>query len=148
MSLTTTINADIKAAMLAKEKEKLEALRAIKSAILIANTEKNAGEISEEDGIQLLKRLVKQRKESAATYTEAGRNDLAEKEEFQASLIEKYLPEQLSEEEMQKIIDEIIAETHTNSMKDMGKIMGIAVKKTAGKADNKALSEIIKKKLS
>jgi uncharacterized protein YqeY len=148
MSLTTTINADIKAAMLAKEKEKLEALRAIKSAILIANTEKNAGEISEEDEIQLLKRLVKQRKESAATYTEAGRNDLAEKEEFQASLIEKYLPEQLSEEEMQKIIDEIIAETHANSMKDMGKIMGIAVKKTAGKADNKALSEIIKKKLS
>ncbi len=148
MSLTTTINADIKAAMLAKEKEKLEALRAIKSAILIANTEKNAGEISEEDEIQLLKRLVKQRKESAATYTEAGRNDLAEKEEFQASLIEKYLPEQLSEEEMQKIIDEIIAETHANSMKDMGKIMGMAVKKTAGKADNKALSEIIKKKLS
>ena len=148
MSLTTTINADIKAAMLAKEKEKLEALIAIKSAILIANTEKNAGEISEEDEIQLLKRLVKQRKESAATYTEAGRNDLAEKEEFQASLIEKYLPEQLSEEEMQKIIDEIIAETHANSMKDMGKIMGIAVKKTAGKADNKALSEIIKKKLS
>jgi uncharacterized protein len=148
MSLTTTINADIKAAMLAKEKEKLEALRAIKSAILIANTEKNAGEISQEDEIQLLKRLVKQRKESAATYTEAGRNDLAEKEEFQASLIEKYLPEQLSEEDMQKIIDEIIAETHANSMKDMGKIMGMAVKKTAGKADNKALSEIIKKKLS
>jgi len=148
MSLTTTINADIKAAMLAKEKEKLEALRAIKSAILIANTEKNAGEISEEDEIQLLKRLVKQRKESAATYTEAGRNDLAEKEESQASIIEKYLPKQLSEEEMQKIIDEIIAQTNADSMKDMGKIMGLAVKKTAGKADNKALSEIIKKKLS
>jgi uncharacterized protein YqeY len=148
MSLTTTINADIKAAMLAKEKEKLEALRAIKSAILLANTEKNAGEISEEDEIKLLKRLVKQRKESAATYSEAGRNDLAEKEEFQASLIETYLPEQLGEEEIEKIIDEIIAETNADSMKDMGRIMGMAVKKTAGKADNKILSEIIKKKLS
>ncbi len=148
MSLSNTINADIKAAMLAKEKEKLEALRAIKSAILLANTEKNAGDLSEEDEIKLLKRLVKQRKESAATYTEAGRNDLAEKEEFQASLIETYLPEQLGEEEIEKIIDGIIAETNADSMKDMGKIMGMAVKKTAGKADNKVLSEIIKKKLS
>ncbi len=149
MGLSDKINADIKAAMLAREKEKLEALRAVKSAVLIAKTEKSAtDEITEEDEIKLLKRLVKQRKESAITYKEAGREDLVEKEDFQAKIIEAYLPEQMGEKEVEAIVEQCIADTSAEGMKDMGRVMGIAVKKLAGKADNKMLSEIIKKKLS
>ncbi len=149
MGLSDKINADIKSAMLAREKEKLEALRAVKSAILIAKTEKSAiEEITEEDEIKLLKRLVKQRKESAITYKEAGREDLVEKEDFQAKIIEAYLPAQMGEKEVEAIVEQCIADTAAEGMKDMGKVMGIAVKKLAGKADNKMLSEIIKKKLS
>jgi len=149
MSLFDKINADIKSAMLAREKEKLEALRAVKSAVLLAKTEKSASaELTEEDEIKLLKRLVKQRKESATTYRDADRTDLAEKESFQANIIEAYLPEQMSEEEVEIMVKDIIVEINAEGMKDMGKVMGAAVKKLAGKADNKMLSEIIKKNLS
>ena len=135
--------------MLAKDKKKLEALRAVKSAILLAKTEKGHGaEVSEQDEMKMLMKLVKQRRDSAELYTEQGRNDLAEEENFQLSIIENYLPEQMSEEDVRKVVMDIIAESGAESMKDMGKVMGLASKKLAGKADNKLISGIVKQELS
>jgi uncharacterized protein len=143
MSLLEKINNDIKAAMLAREKEKLEALRAIKSALLLASTEKNAGEsISEDAEIKMLQRLVKQRREAADIYTAQNRQDLAGPELFQAEIIAAYLPAQMSAEELTAAIRAIITETGASTIKDLGKVMGIASKELAGKADNKAVSEI------
>ncbi len=148
MSLQDRINNDIKAAMLAKEKEKLEALRAIKAALLLAGTEKGAQETMTEDGeIKLLQRLVKQRREAAEVYLSQNRNDLADPEIFQADIIQTYLPQQMDAAALKEVVAAIIAETGANSVKDMGKVMGIASKKLAGKADNKAISEIIKQLL-
>jgi len=148
MSLTDLINNDIKQAMLSKEKDKLEALRAVKAALLLAKTEKGAmAEIDEQTEVLILKRLVKQRKESAEIYTSKNRNDLAEQELFQAAIIEKFLPEQMGEVEVTSVVSGIIAELGAQGMKDMGKVMGAAAKKLAGKADNKLVSEIIKKLL-
>lgn len=148
MDLETKINADIKQAMLAREKDKLEALRAVKSAVLLAKTEKVGAEIDESAEIKLLQKLVKQRKESAAIYHQQNRKDLAEAEEFQAGIIEKYLPAQLSEEEVAAIIDEIIAKNNATSLKEMGKVMGEASSKIAGRAEGKLISDLVKKKLS
>jgi len=149
MSLEQTINNDIKAAMLAKDKKKLDALRAVKSAILLAKTDKgSAGEIAEDVEMKILQKLVKQRKDSAELYKSQGRNDLAEEENFQLSVIEKYLPEQMSEDDIKKVISEIISETGASSMKDMGRVMGMASKKLAGKADNKLIAAIVKELLS
>lgn len=149
MSLTETINQDIKQAMLAKEAKKLDALRAIKSALLLAKTDKKiaGGEIPESVEMAILKKLVKQRNESAEIYREKNRIELAEEEEFQAEVISKYLPEQMSEEEITVVIKEIIAQTGASTMKDMGKVMGMATKKLAGKADNKVVSGIVKRLL-
>ena len=148
MTLAEKINEDIKAAMLAKDSRKLEALRAIKSGLLILKTGKGAGdEIPKDLEMGLLKKLVKQRKESAAIYREKGRQELAEEEEFQAAIIEKYLPEQIGGEELKAIVKEIIAETGAESIKDMGRVMGTATKKLAGKADNKEISMIVKELL-
>jgi len=148
MSLTDLINNDIKQAMLGREKEKLEALRAVKAALLLAKTEKGAmAEIDEQTEVTILKRLVKQRKESADIYTSKDRNDLAEQELIQAGIIEKYLPEQMGEEEIKSVVSGVITELGAMGMKDMGKVMGVAAKKLAGKADNKLVSEIIKKLL-
>jgi uncharacterized protein len=148
MSLTDLINNDIKKAMLSKENDKLEALRAVKAALLLAKTEKGAGvEIDEQAEVTILKRLVKQRKESADIYTSKDRSDLAEQELFQAGIIEKYLPEQMGEAEITAVVSAIIAELGAQGMKDMGKVMGTAAKKLSGKADNKLVSEIIKKLL-
>jgi uncharacterized protein YqeY len=145
MSLEQTINNDIKKAMLDKNKELLEALRAIKAALLLEKTSSgNDGDIQEETEIRILQKLVKQRKESAEVYVNQNRQELAETEKFQASVIEKYLPEQMSEEELTGVIKEIITQTGAESMKDMGKVMGIASKQLAGKADNKKISEIVK----
>jgi len=145
MSLEVKINADIKAAMLAKEKEKLEALRAIKAAVLLLNTEKgNAEGITETDELKMLQRLVKQRKESASVYAQQGRQDLADSELFQASVIETYLPKQMDEAELIQIIKAIIEKSGATSAKDMGKVMGLATKELAGKADNKIVSSIVK----
>jgi uncharacterized protein YqeY len=121
MSLEEKINADIKASMLAKDKRKLEALRAVKSALLLLKTNGTGKEITEEDEITLLQRLVKQRKESASLYKEQGREDLYEEEFYQQGIIEAYLPEQLSEEEVTETLKQIIADTQATSMKDMGK---------------------------
>jgi len=149
MSLELIINKDIKSAMLAKDKKKLEALRAIKSALLIEKTGKNSkdGVIPEEVELKILQRLVKQRKESAEIFLSQNRDDLAEVETYQAEIIEKYLPEQMSEDEIKKIVETIIAETGAESIKDMGRVMGATVKKVAGKADNKIISVIVKQML-
>src|SRR5690554_1886487 len=135
MKLEERINADIKSAMLAKEKEKLEALRAIKSAVLLLKTDKNfTGEIAEKDEIATLQRLVKQRKEAALMYKEQNREDLYNDEIFQVGIIEKYLPEQMSEDDIRLSLEKIIKETGASSAKDMGKVMGAAQKEFAGKA--------------
>jgi uncharacterized protein YqeY len=146
MSLAEIINDDIKKTMLARDSRKLEALRAIKAALLIAKTGKDAGsgEIPEDIELQLLQRLVKQRKESAEIYKSQNRPDLAEDEQFQSSIIEAYLPEQMSPDELRNIIKTIIGQVGASSIKDMGKVMGLASKQLAGKADNKAISLVIK----
>ncbi len=149
MSLEQQINDDIKSAMLSRDQAKLEALRAIKAALLLEKTkEGTTGEIPETVEMSLLRKLVKQRKEAAEIYTAQNRADLAEAELFQAGIIEKYLPKALSEEEVTTKLKEIIAETGAASIKDMGKVMGLASKAFAGQADNKTVSEIVKRLLA
>lgn len=147
MTLEERINADIKAAMLAKERKKLDALRAVKSAILLLKTNGSGEAISEEAEIACLQKLVKQRKESAELYKQQNRMDLYEDEAFQQAVIEAYLPEQMSEEEIRTELQKIISETGASSVKDMGKVMGAAQKAFAGKADNKVVSTIVKELL-
>lgn len=147
MSLEERINADIKSAMLAKEKRKLDALRAVKSAILLLKTNGSATPISEAEEIACLQKLVKQRKESAQLFKEQNRMDLYEEESFQQSVIEAYLPEQMSQEEIKSALQQIIEQTGASSMKDMGKVMGAAQKAFAGKADNKLVSTMVKELL-
>lgn len=146
MELEKLINDDIKQAMLARDKEKLEALRAIKAALLLEKTGKDAssGEIPESVELKMLQKLVKQRKESALIYVQQGRQDLADQEIFQANIIEKYLPTQMDEEEVKAIIIAIITRVGAKEPKDLGKVMGAASKELAGKADNKTISTIIK----
>lgn len=149
MSLEIQINNDIKTAMLAKDKKALEALRAVKAGLLLIKTggDVNSEEIPESVEAQLLQKLVKQRKESAIMYQEQNRADLAKDELFQAAIIEKYLPEQMSAEELRAKIEALIKETGASSMKDMGRIMGMANKAFEGKADNKSISAIVKELL-
>lgn len=149
MSLQVKVMDKIKEAMKSKDTVALESLRAIKSEILLAMTKGGAGDIlSEDDEIKLLQKLVKQRKESAALYTSQGRADLAEPELAQAKIIEQFLPEQLGEAELDKIISEIINKVGAQSIKDMGKVMGLATQQLAGKADGKAISTSVKKLLN
>ena len=139
----------MKAAMKSRDTVALESLRAIKSAILLAQTEKSAGtELKEEDEVKLLQKLVKQRKDSAAIYQQQGREDLAGPELAQMAVIEKFLPEQLSEEEIAAVVDEVIAQTGASGMKDMGKVMGMATGKLSGKADGKTISTIVRSRLN
>ena len=149
MKLAEKINDEIRRAMLAKDKQKLEALRAIKAALLVAKTGKDmsSGEIPETVELQLLQRLVKQRKESAGIYQEQNRPDLAEEELFQAVIIEAFLPQQMAEDEIRAAVKKIIDDTGAQSIKDMGKVMGAASKQLAGKADNRSVSEIVKEML-
>lgn len=149
MSLTDKINTEIKEAMKAKDQDKLRALRAIKSALLLAQTEKGSGgEVNEQAEFQILQKQLKQRKESAEIYKNQGRDDLAEPELKEAAIIESFLPKMMSEEELRPVIDEIIAQVGASSPADMGKVMGAATKKLAGKADNKMISTIVREKLS
>lgn len=149
MSLQTKVMEALKEAMKAKDTVALESLRAIKSAILLARTEAGASEeLSEADELKLLQKLVKQRKDSAALYTQQGRNDLAEPELAQMAVIEKFLPAQLSEAEVEEALKGIIAQVGATSPKDMGKVMGAATKQLAGKADGKLILDIVKKLLS
>ncbi len=149
MALLNNLTDELKAAMRAKDTLKLEALRAVKSALLLAKTA-SAGdaELSEEEEIKLLQKLVKQRKDSALIFREQNRDDLATPEEAQAEVIAKFLPEQLTTEAIEKIIDDIIAKTGAEGMKDMGKVMGMASKEMAGKADGKTISTIVKQILN
>jgi hypothetical protein len=148
MSLKQQIDNDIKNAMLAKKKEELEALRAIKSLILLAETDKNSGgDISGDTEIKLLQKAVKQRKESAEIFEQQGRKELADRENFQLEVISRYLPKQLSEEEISKILRDIITQVGAKGPQDIGKVMGSATKVLSGKADGKLISELAKKLL-
>ncbi len=146
MELELIINNDIKQAMLAKDMRKLNALRAIKAALLLEKTGKdvNSGIIPETVELKLLQKLVKQRKEAATIYTEQKRDDLAEEELYQAAIIEKYLPSQMSEEEVKSIVMEAIRATNASGIRDMGKVMGVAPAKISGKADNQMVATIVK----
>lgn len=148
MSLQQQVMDQMKIAMKAKDKVALESLRAIKSSLLLAQTESGSGDVlNEEAEIKLVQKLVKQRKDSAAIFLEQGRQDLAEPELAQVAIIEQFLPEQVSEEEIEKLVIETITSTGAEGMKDMGKVMGIVSQKLAGQADGKTISSIVKSKL-
>ncbi|HMJ69321.1 MAG TPA: GatB/YqeY domain-containing protein [Cyclobacteriaceae bacterium] len=149
MSLKQTIDNDIKKAMLAKAKEELEALRGIKSQILLAETEKGgSGDIPQDVEMKLLTKAAKQRKESADIFQKEGREDLAKRELLQLEIINRYLPKQLSEAEITEELKTIIATVGAKGPQDMGKVMGTATKQLAGKADGKVISDIVKKLLA
>jgi uncharacterized protein YqeY len=149
MSLITKIDQDIKQAMLAKQADKLRALRSVKSALLLAKTEKGASEeISEEAEIKVLQKLVKQRKESADIYQSQNRSDLYQIEKEEQEFIEAYLPQQMSREDVETYLKDVIGRVGATSVKDMGKVMGTANKELAGKADGKTISEVVKQLLA
>ncbi len=149
MTFTEKINKDIKLAMKSKEKQKLETLRAVKAQILLAKTEGGASEeLSDERGIAILQKMVKQRNDSAELYKQQARTDLYEKEVMEVKFLMPYLPAQLSSEELDGIILEIIKSQNATSMKDMGKVMGVASKKLQGKADGKVIAMKVKKLLA
>lgn len=148
MSLETKIMADLKAAMLAKDETALRALRAIKSAIIIEKTSGSGTELSEDTEIKMLQKLVKQRKESAEIFQQQNRNDLAQPELDEVAVIEKFLPAQMGDDEIMAVLKPIIENMGAKTPADMGKVMGVATKQLAGKADNKKISELIKKLLT
>jgi len=149
MGILSNLTEEIKSAMRAKDSLKLESLRAIKSAVLLAQTAKGGGaELSDEEAIKILQRLVKQRKESASIFRDQGRSDLASPEEVQAEVIASFLPEQLSEAEVTKVVSEIIVKTGAEGMKDMGKVMGMASQELSGKAEGKLIANLVKQQLS
>lgn len=149
MSLEEKVMADLKSAMLAKDEKSLRALRAIKSAIILAKTSEGAGgQIKEEDETKLLQKLVKQRKDSLEIYEKQNREDLAQKERDEIEVIEKFLPKQMDESELRKAISKIIQETGASSPADMGKVMSVANKQLAGKAEGKTIAAIVKELLA
>ncbi len=149
MSLEEKINVDLKTAMLAKDEATVRGLRAIKSGIILAKTEKGAnGIISPEKEVQMLQKMIKQRRDSIAEFEKANRTDLATKEKEEVSVIEKYLPAMMSEDEVREVVKKAIAETGATSQKEMGKVMGLVSKQLAGKADNKVIADTVKSLLS
>ena len=149
MSLEQKIMGDLKTAMLAKDEKALRSLRAIKAAILLAKTSEGfGGELKEDDEIKLLQKLVKQRKDSLEIFQQQNRTDLAQKEQEEIEIIEKFLPKQLSADELKSEVAAIISEVGATSPADMGKVMGAATKKLAGKADGKTISALVKELLS
>ncbi len=145
MSLKTTIDADIKAAMLAKDKVKLLALRDIKKVILLEETKSGgSGELSEAEELKILQKAVKQRKDSADIYKQQGREDLLEKEEAEIAVIEAYLPKAMTEDELKEAISKVIAQVGARGPGDMGKVMGAATKAIAGRADGRSISTMVK----
>ncbi len=149
MGLEQKIMTDLKAAMLAKDEAALRSLRAVKAAILLAKTaEGGSGELKEEDEIKLLQKLVKQRKDSLEIFQQQNRNDLAQKEQEEIAVIEKFLPKQLSPEEIKAELASIITQVGASSPADMGKVMGLATKQLAGKADGKTISALVKELLT
>ena len=149
MSLEQKIMSELKIAMLAKDEKGLRSLRAVKAAILLARTSEGAGgELKEEDEIKLLQKLVKQRKDSLEIFQQQNRTDLAQKEQEEIEVIEKFLPKQLSAEELKATLAKIIADTGASSPADMGKVMGAATRQLAGKADGKTISSLVKELLA
>jgi uncharacterized protein len=149
MNLEQKIMAQLKTAMLAKDEKTTRSLRAVKAAIILAKTaEGSGGELKEDDEIKLLQKLVKQRKDSLEIFQQQNRTDLAQKEQEEIQVIEKFLPQQLSAEELKKELELIIAETGASSPADMGKVMGAATKRLAGKTDGKAISSAVKELLA
>jgi len=149
MGLEQKIMAELKMAMLAKDEKTVRSLRAVKAAIILAKTaEGSGGELKEDDEIKLLQKLVKQRKDSLEIFQQQNRADLAQKEQEEIQVIEKFLPQQLSAEDLKKELETIIAETGAASPADMGKVMGVATKKLAGKTDGKAISAAVKELLA
>jgi uncharacterized protein YqeY len=149
MSLEEKVMTDLKTAMLAKDEKSLRSLRAIKAAIINLKTSEGfSGVIKDDDETKLLQKLVKQRKESLEIYEKQNRNDLAEKEKEEIGVIEKFLPKQMSEEELKEVIGSIVKETGATSQADMGKVMGIANKQLGGKADGKTIAAIVKEILA
>jgi uncharacterized protein YqeY len=149
MGLFETISEDIKAAMLARQKVRLEALRGIKKEFLEAKTAKGSdGELHDDVAMKILQKMVKQRKDSAAIYKEQNRPELAENELAEAAIIETYLPQAMSEEELEQTIQSIISEVGASGLKDMGKVMGIAGKQLSGKAEGKLIAEKVKSLLN
>ena len=148
MSLELTINEAIKTAMKAKDKVALDALRAVKSQLLLLKTEAKGAEVSAEQEIAIVQRMIKQRKDSYEQFTAQNRADLAEVELAQMKVIEQFLPAQLTEDELKEAVAKIIAEIQASSLKDIGKVMGVATKTLAGQSDGKAISEMVKHLLS
>ena len=148
MSLTEQINADIKAAMLAREKEKLEALRAVKAALLLEGTKDGSGEVDDAKGLEIIGKLVKQRKDASKIFKEQGREDLAKDEDFQIDILSTYLPEQMGEDEVRAIVKETIAQSGASGPQDMGKVMGPVMGKLKGKADGALISQLVKEELA
>ena len=148
MSLADKINQDIKTAMKEKQADKLAALRAIKSELLLEQTSGSGKPLNEEKEIKIIQKLIKQRKDSAEIYKKENRNDLYEKEMAEIKFLEEYLPEQLSEEELDAIIKEAVEKTGASSMKDMGKVMGMVNAKVAGRAEGKLIAQKVKALLS
>lgn len=149
MALEQTVNDEIKTAMLAKDQARLRGLRAIKAAIILAKTSEGAGgQLAEADEVKLLQKLVKSRKDSLEIYQKQNREDLAQKEQEEISVIESFLPKQLGEEELKKLIGAIIKETGAAGAADMGKVMGLASKQLAGQADGKTISAVVKELLA
>lgn len=149
MSLEQKIMPELKAAMLAKDEKAIRSLRAIKAAIIVAKTAEGAGgELKEEDEVKLLQKLVKQRKDSLDIFTQQNRADLATKEQEEIEVIEKFLPKQLSQDELKEEISKIIAESGATSPAEMGKVIGLANKKLAGRADGKTISGVVKELLT
>lgn len=149
MSLEETINADLKTAMLAKDEPTVRGLRAIKAALILAKTEKGAGGVvSAEKEVQMLQKMLKQRRDSITDFEKANRADLVAKEQEELKVIEKYLPAMMGEEEVRAIVKKAIADSGATSQKEMGKVMGLVSKQVAGKADNKMVADIVKSLLS
>jgi uncharacterized protein len=147
--IANTIDQEIKQAMLAKDQARLRGLRAIKAALLLAKTEKGSSEeITEEAELKILQRLIKQRKESADIYKQQGREDLSTVEEEEIEVISNFMPKQLDRAEVEAVISQIIKDSGANSVKEMGKVMGLANKELAGKADGKLIAEIVKAQLA
>lgn len=148
MNLENKINDALKSAIKQQDAVGLRSLRAIKSEILLVKTSGKGGEVTPADEIALLQKMIKQRKESLAIFQKEGRTDLQKKEQEEIDIIQKFLPEQLSSEELEKIINTVISETGASGIKDMGKVMGAATKKIAGRAENQVVAQLIKSKLS
>lgn len=148
MSLAEQISQDIKQAMLAKEKEKLAALRAIKSALLLEGAKDGSGEVSDETALSIIQKLVKQRKDASTIFKEQGRDDLAKDEDDQIAVLSVYLPAQMGEDEVRQVVKDTIAQVGAAGPQDMGKVMGPVMGKLKGKADGKLISALVKEELA